>query len=155
MKHFKFGALLIASMLVLSDCKKSTVKPTPITYSMSFKINGTLVKTDSQDAILNDAADVLNIDGHYNSNNNNNNTDYIGISVFHPGFGTFDGTNNQVAVLIADSKTSYGGNNGSVTITAYSPYSLGSVSGTFQFSFYSPDNKLINITDGQFTTIVY
>jgi hypothetical protein len=150
MKHLKFLALLIAPMLIVSACKKSTVKPATTSYSMSFKINGTLVKTDSQESILNDAADVLNIDGTYN-----NNTTHLGISVVHPGVGTFDGINNQAQIQIADSKTSYGDNNGTVTITAYSPYSLRSVSGTFQFSFYSPDNELINITDGQFTTEVY
>jgi len=153
MKNLKLLALLIAPMLILSACKKSTVKPTTVNYSMSFKINGTLVKTDSQDAILNVADTVLNIDGRYNNNDN-----YIAISVLHPGFGTFDGTNNHVQILLADGKTSYVRNTGTVNITAYSPYSpypIGSVSGTFQFSFYSPDNELINITDGQFTTEVY
>jgi len=147
MKHFRFWALLIGPVLILSACKKSTVHPATITYSMSFKINGTLVKTDSQDAFLNDPDTVLNIDGHYND------TCHIDLSVVHPGVGTFTGgTNNQVQFLIVNSKTSYGSNTGTVTITSYS---LQSVSGTFQFSCYSPDNKLINITDGQFTTIVY
>ena len=144
MKHFKFLVLLIAPMLILSSCKKSSNTPPAPTIGMSFKVNGTLVKTDFQEAILYTEAKVLNVDGAYNNKSTN-----ISISVINPQVGTFDGIYNQVQIVIGDSQTNYGGNTGTVTITALSDKS---VSGTFQFSFYSPTKEMVNITEGQFTT---
>jgi hypothetical protein len=143
MKHFKLLILLIVAVLISSSCKKSSVPPAP-TIGMSFKVNGTLVKTDFQEAILYTEAKVLNVDGAYNNKSTN-----ISISVINPQVGTFDGIYNQVQIVIGDSQTNYGGNTGTVTITALSDKS---VSGTFQFSFYSPTKEMVNITEGQFTS---
>ena len=44
MKHFKFWALLMAPILILSACKKSNDAPA-LAPGMSFKINGKFIKS--------------------------------------------------------------------------------------------------------------
>jgi hypothetical protein len=67
MKYLKFWVLLIAPMLILSSCKKSSNTPPAPTVGMSFKVNGTLVKTDSQTA--RNPVKGYSIGGFYNNHN--------------------------------------------------------------------------------------
>src|ERR1700743_1943288 len=117
MKHLKLLALLIAPAIILSSCSKSTsVHPTPATTpGISFKVNGTLDKTDTQGATFYTAVKQLNVGGVYNNKNSD-----IAFTIPNAQVGTFDVVTDHITIILADNGTNYQGTTGTFTITAMS-----------------------------------
>jgi hypothetical protein len=115
MKHFKFWALLIAPMIILSSCKKSSNTPLAPTVGMSFKVNGTLIKTDSQTA-RSFAGQGYVIGGFYN-----NQMSSVVLNLPRPAPATFDVVKDQLILLyyntVANNGTYYQATSGTATIT--------------------------------------
>jgi hypothetical protein len=138
--------LIVPALIILSSCKKTYVAPPPIP-GMSFKVNGTLVQTDTEGATNNTHEKVLDISGVENDNSSS-----IDLAIPNAQLRTYDVVKDSLIILYYDihgnTATYYKAESGTVTITAISATS---VSGTFQF--IAPGAKtgqVLAITAGQF-----
>jgi hypothetical protein len=148
MKYFKLLTLLIAPMLILSACKKSNNTPPAPAPGMSFKVNGTLDKTEIQGATFIGALKQLNASAIYN-----NRISYINFTIGGAQVGTYDVAKDHVSVMLVDNGATYKATSGTFTITALSTTSVTgtSVTGTFQFSASDVSTgATVNITEGEF-----
>ena len=151
MKYFKFLALLIAPMLILSSCKKSSsVSPAPVpvltTPGITFKLNGTLRKTDTISATLYSSPKQIDINAAYKNTVSN-----IIFVIPNIQVGTFDVVKDRITVIMFDSGTTYTLTAGTFNITTSSATS---VSGTFQLTGTDSGGAAVNITEGQFLSNV-
>jgi hypothetical protein len=147
MKHFKCLIALIVPLLLLSSCKKSSDTPPAKAAGMSFKVNGTLVKTDSQIAETQNSEKAMVITGLYNNRNSS-------VQLYLPSDDakTYDVVKDHLILDWYDTQNSFGtyytAQSGSVTITSVSATTI---SGTFQFKASSTAGVEAEITEGQFT----
>src|ERR1700761_40991 len=146
MKYFKLLVLLIAPVLVLSSCKKSNESPA-VTYTMSFKVNGTLVNTDTQVANIPQGEKTITIDGFFNGQNSN-----MQFFISNNQVGTYDVVKDKLLLLYYNTEgntgTYYEATSGTFTITTISATL---VTGTFQFTASDTNGKAVTITEGKFS----
>ena len=146
MKYIKLLVLLIAPVLVLSSCKKSNDAPA-VTYTMSFKVNGTLVNTDTQVANIPTGEKTITIDGFFNGQNSN-----MQFFISNNQVGTYDVVKDKLLLLYYNTEgntgTYYEATSGTFTITTISATL---VTGTFQFTASDTNGKAVTITEGKFS----
>ena len=147
MKHFKFWALLIAPMLILSACKKSNNAPPAPVQGISFKVNGTLIKTDISIARIYPTQMEMVIGGSYNRIQ----TIELDLYNYQPGTYVFGkdkvGMSYSLHNAYLTSIYLYNTVSGTITVTSLTATSI---SGTFQYDAELQNQPTIHITEGEF-----
>ena len=147
MKYFKFWTLLIAPVLILSACKKSDNTPV-LPHGISYKVNGTLIKTDTSFAQIYTTPMEMYIIGA-------NTQGEVSIELELPDYqtGTYVFGKDKIEMLYNAVDFSNTGNdqyhaiNGTITVTSSTATSI---SGTFQYDAELGNLPLYHIMDGEF-----